>query len=781
MGKNSLKSPELYINRELSWLEFNDRVLREGLSSEVPLMERVKFLAIVLSNLDEFFLVRVAGLMRQRAAGISRRDPAGLTPKEQLSAIAARVRRMLDEHAQGVREALEQLAQHGLRVLRPAQWTPAQRRVLESRFAEEILPVLTPLAIEELSPRPLLPSLQLFVAALIAPAAPIAEWGSPAAETVGLAYDNASVDGAGGPVDRASGSVGHSDLASGSPSVASDFPDGSGGESSTFEMQRQARSEDPAQSKVQQPTARLVVVPVPTQCPRFLSLPGESEVCLVRMEDVIAAGCGLLFPASSVKGTAVFRITRDADVSVDAEDAEDLLREMEEAVLQRRRRAAVRLTISANAHQRIKNWLKDWLGLREEEVYEIDGFQDAAALWELAAQPGFDKLRNADWPPQRPRDLIGWDDLWEAVQDHDVLLFHPYESFDPIVELLEQAAADPNVLAIKQTLYRTSGDSPVVRALQRAAQQGKEVTVLVELRARFDEARNIAWARRLEDAGCHVIYGVAGLKTHAKALLIVRRQGSRIARYVHLSTGNYNERTARLYSDIGLLTCNRDIATDVAAFFNLLTGCSEAVGWRTLSVAPAGLKQRFLDLIDREIQVSTADKPGLIMAKVNSLQDPDMVRALYRASQAGVKVMLNVRGICCLRPGIKGVSENIEVRSIVDRFLEHARIFYFHNGGHEEVYLSSADWMRRNLERRLEILFPVPDPRHRRRLIDILHTFFADNQKARLLQPDGSYVPAPRKGPKVRAQEVFFRQAVAEARETEKAAAEFQPLIKPKD
>jgi len=778
MGKKSLKSPELYFNRELSWLEFNDRVLREGLSAEVPLMERVKFLAIVLSNLDEFFLVRVAGLMRQRAAGISRRDPAGLTPEEQLSAIAARVRRMLEEHAQGVREALDQLAQHGLRVLRSGQWTPAQRRLLESRFAEEILPVLTPLAIEELSPRPLLPSLQLFVAALIAPTTPIAGRGLSAAEAVGKEADD-RLDGASGSLGRASSAAG---VASGSSTAASDSPEGSSASGTVGRKRRPAiKDQEPGQSELQQPTDKLVVVPVPTQYPRFLTLPGENEVCLAQMEDVIAAGCGLLFPASRVKATAVFRITRDADVDVEAEDAEDLLREMEEAVLQRRRRAAVRLTISANAHQRIKSWLKDWLGLRDDEVYEIDGFQDAAALWELAAQPGFDKLRNADWPPQRPRDLIGWDDLWEAVQDHDVLLFHPYESFDPIVELLEQAAADPNVLAIKQTLYRTSGESPVVRALQRAAQQGKEVTVLVELRARFDEARNIAWARRLEDAGCHVIYGVAGLKTHAKALLIVRRQGSRIARYVHLSTGNYNERTARLYSDIGLLTCNREIAADVAAFFNLLTGCSEAVGWRTLSVAPAGLKQRFLDLIEREIQVSTADKPGLIMAKVNSLQDPDMVRALYRASQAGVKVMLNVRGICCLRPGIKGVSENIEVRSIVDRYLEHARIFYFHNGGHEEVYLSSADWMRRNLERRLEILFPVPDPRHRRRLIDILHTFFADNQKARLLQPDGSYVPAARKGPKVRAQEVFFRQAVAEVRQSEKAAAEFQPLMKPKD
>ena len=305
-----------------------------------------------------------------------------------------------------------------------------------------------------------------------------------------------------------------------------------------------------------------------------------------------------------------------------------------------------------------------------------------------------------------PRDLIGADDLWAAVQDHDVLLFHPYESFDPVVKLVEQAADDPQTLAIKQTLYRTSGDSPIVRALARAAKNGKEVTALVELKARFDEWRNVNWARRLEDAGVHVIYGVAGFKTHAKALLVVRREGQRIQRYVHLATGNYNDRTARLYSDIGLLTCDREIASDVAAFFNLLTGCSEAVGWTKLAVAPIGLRQKFIDLVEREIQASTPDRPGLIMAKTNSLEDAEICRALYRASQAGVKVLLNVRGICCLRPGLSGFSENIEVRSIIDRFLEHARVFYFRNGGHEEVYLSSADWMQRNLSKRLELLFP---------------------------------------------------------------------------
>ena len=354
-------------------------------------------------------------------------------------------------------------------------------------------------------------------------------------------------------------------------------------------------------------------------------------------------------------------------------EIENLLDAMEEVVLSRRRRVPVRLTISAQPDPRLRKWLMDWLKLQDDDVYEVDGSQGASALMEIVNRPGFDHLKVDVWPPQQPADLIGADNLWEAIDDHDVLLFHPYESFDPVVKLVEQAAEDPQVLAIKQTLYRTSGDSPIVRALARAAQNGKEVTALVELKARFDEWRNVNWARRLEDAGVHVIYGVAGFKTHSKALLIVRRQSHRIYRYVHLATGNYNDRTARLYSDIGLLTCDREIASDVAAFFNLLTGHSESVGWAKLAVAPIGLRQKLIDLIEREIQVSTPDRPGLIMAKINSLQDAEICRTLYRASQAGVKVMLNVRGICCLRPGLSGVSDNISVRSIVDRFLEHAR------------------------------------------------------------------------------------------------------------
>lgn len=520
---------------------------------------------------------------------------------------------------------------------------------------------------------------------------------------------------------------------------------------------------------------------MPAQLSRFISIPSEKETHLTWLEDVIAANLTRLFPGCEVLASAAFRIARDADIILHDEEVEDLLHAMEKAVLARRRRAAVCLHIDAQADPRIKRWLMNWTKLGEDSVYEQERLS-AASLMELATRKGFDELKYEEWPPQPPHDLLGIEDSWEAIQDRDILLFHPYESFQPVVRLVEQAADDPRVLAIKQTLYRTSGDSPIVRALGRAAQNGKEVTALVELKARFDETRNIGWARRLEDAGVHVIYGIAGFKTHAKALLIVRREEQHIRRYVHLATGNYNDRTARMYSDIGLMTCDRDIAADVAAFFNLLTGYSEQVGWSKLAIAPTGLRQKFLDLIEREIQVSTPDRPGLILAKCNSLQDPEIIRALYRASQAGVKIQLNVRGICCLRPGVAGVSENIQVRSIVDRYLEHARIYYFRNGGHEEVYLSSADWMKRNLSGRLEILFPVGDAGHRRRLIHILETYFTDNQKAwRLFPENGRYERVAKKGRKVRAQQQFHAEAGGAAREATRAAPQFRPLTRPKE
>ena len=706
MENNDLKSPELFINRELSWLEFNDRVMQEGLSDDVPLLERLKFLAIVSSNLDEFFMIRVAGLMQQRSAGVRRRDPAGLTPTQQLTEISNRAHRMVAEQSEGIRQALEKLKKHSIHVLEPKSWTVEQQRFLRSHFSREIQPVLTPLAMQELDPAPLLPGLRLHIGLVIA--------------------------------------AGNGD------------------------------------KKVE----RITVIPVPGQFARFVTVPAEEGLHLARLEDVIADNVGKLFPGGEVLATVLFRITRDADIAIQDDDASDLLQTVEEAVLARRRRAAVRLEISAHADSRLKTWLKEWLQIRGEDIYEIEGMLDATALMELANRPGFESLKAPDWSPQPPGDLLDTEDLWQTLQERDVLLFHPYESFEPVIQLLQRAAEDPSVLAIKQTLYRTSGDSPVVGALETAAENGKEVTVLVELKARFDEARNVTWARRLEDAGCHVVYGIAGFKTHAKALLIVRRESPRIRRYVHLSTGNYNDKTARLYSDVGLMTCDRDIAGDVAAFFNLLTGYSEAVGWAKLTVEPNLLKEKFIDLIDREIQIATPERPGLILAKFNSLQDKDMCRALYRASQGGVKVMLNVRGICCLRPGIAGVSDKIEVRSIIDRYLEHARIFYFHNGGHEEVYMSSADWMHRNLERRVEIIFPVTGVDQRRRLIGILKTYFEDNVKARRLLPDGTYEKVAQDGRRVRAQERFYHEAVATARDAQRAELaelRFRPLTPPKD
>ena len=556
--KQDFKSPELIINRELSWLEFNDRVMQQGLSDEVPLMERLKFLAIVSSNLDEFFMIRVAGLVQQRSAGVNKPDFSGMTPSEQLSAISRRIHRMSAEQTAGIRSVLAGLAEHGLCVLEPKDWNSKQAKFLRSHFVREILPVVTPLAVQEFEASVLLPGLRLHIGLVIAP-------------------------------------------------------------------KRKTRD---AEEKV-------AVVRVPGNFSRFVTVPTGDDLPWRGLEDVIAAHAGMLFPGFHVSASAVFRITRDADIAIQDDDASDLLHVVEEAVLTRRRRAAVRLEISAVADPRILAWLKECLELGEEEIYQIEGMLDASALMSLANRPGFEAIKVPDWPPQRPQDLLGKEDedTWALLQDRDCMLFHPYESFDPVIRLLELAADDPNVLAIKQILYRTSGDSPIVRALERAAQNGKEVTVLVELKARFDEARNVTWARRLEDAGCNVIYGIVGFKTHAKALLIVRRETPRIRRYVHLSTGNYNDRTAKLYSDIGLMTCNPDIAGDVAALFNLLTGYSEAVGWSKLTVEPTRLKQRFIELIEREIQVSTPDRPGLVMAKVNSLQDREMIRAL--TSRAG--------------------------------------------------------------------------------------------------------------------------------------------------
>lgn len=702
MGKRAKDTRDLLINRELSWLEFNDRVLQEGRSDQLPLGERLKFLSIVSSNLDEFFMIRIAGLKQQKAAGVRKRDASGLTPSQQLLLISSKVTKMVAQQTRTVAEVFDRLKARDFHLVHRDRWTPRQRRFVEKFFATEVLPVLTPLAVEELDPCPLLPGLQLFVVVSV----------------------------------------------------------------------RTSKSDATAE--------KLVVIPVPGLFPRFVNIPAEKGTYVTPLEDIVLDNARMLLGGHEIDKEAVFRITRDADVTIQEDEAADLLGMVQDAVVARKRRSAVRLEISARPDPCIKQWLAKALELRNEDIHEIHGLLDVRALMQVADMPRLQDLKVPDWPPQVPRDLIGAEELWPALQSHDVLLFHPYETFDPVVEMVDLAADDPGVLAIKQTLYRTSGDSPIVHALGRAAENGKEVTVLVELKARFDEAKNVDWARHLEDAGCHVIYGIAGLKTHAKALLVIRREATRIRRYVHLATGNYNDKTAKLYSDIGLMTCDDELASDVAAFFNLLTGLSEAIEWQQLTIAPSELRQRFLDLIKREIQVSTPDRPGLIMVKVNSLEDKEICRALYEASRAKVEVLLNVRGICCLRPGIKGTSERIRVRSIVDRYLEHARVFYFANGGHEEVYLSSADWMRRNLDRRLEILFPVRDQNVRRRLVWVLRTYFEDNVKAWELQPDGTYRRARQEGEPVRAQQTFYTDAVAAVRAAEHAGHQFRPLTRPK-
>ncbi len=702
MAKKNLKSPKNFINRELSWLEFNDRVLQQGLCENLPLSERLKFLAITSSNFDEFFMIRVAGLMQQRSAGIRKKDISGLTPAQQLTKISEKAHEMVARQSRAINEVLTLCEDAGLRILRSDQWSSEHGNYLARYFSNDIFGVLTPLALTELKPIPQLPGRRLNVALTC--------------------------------------------------------------------VSRKNNHEEKA----------IIVIPVPDSFGRFVRIPGEDDVCLAPLEEVIADNVEKLVPNSHILSVDYFRLTKDADVEIQEDEASDLLNTIEQAMLERRRRKAVRLEISVNANPYLKSWLLNWLELRNEDVYEIDTLIDAKCLMPLAFSGPVSVDKIPDWPPQQPYDLIDSHDIFETLSDHDVLLFHPYESFEPVVDLINKAADDPSVVAIKQTLYRTSGDSPIIRALERAAESRKEVTVLVELKARFDEERNINWARRLEDAGCHVIYGIAGLKTHAKALLIIRREEGRIKRYVHLSTGNYNDSTAKLYSDIGMMTTNSRIASDVAAFFNLLTGYSETIAFSNLIIAPTDMRQKFIDMIEREIEVSTPDRPGLIMAKTNSLEHPDIIKALYRASQAGVKIQLNVRGICCLRPGVKGLSENITVTSIVDRFLEHARIFYFGNGGNEEVYLSSADWMRRNLDKRLELLFPVRTDSLRRRLVNILKIFFADNTQTHILKSNGKYKPVEKKGKCVRAQENFYKTICEAVQHEKRGKLRFRPQTSPK-
>ena len=676
--------PEHFLNRELSWLEFNQRVLDEALAAENPLLERVKFFCIVSSNLDEFFEVRVAGIKQQIEAEAVQRSPDGLTATETLGAIRARVGRLVRDHSlcwqNELRPALEK---NGFRFLSHDELSEADRQWLEQFYRTEVRPVLTPLAIGPAHPFPQLLNRSLNLVVRLTP-------GSASAPRA-----------ASNPAQAGRGARGRPQMA---------------------------------------------VVQVPRVLPRLVQLPrtgGRRDY--IFLGPLIGQHLGDLFPGAAIQGWWLFRITRNSELYVDEEEAANLLSAVEKELQRRRRGDAVRLEIQRDCPEEVRSSLLGRLRLTEDDMYVLDGPLDPLGLMLLSQGDHSPELRFPPLIERVARPLREQEDLFAAIRQRDILLHHPYETFESVVSFLEQAAADRNVLAIKQTLYRTGADPRIIGALMEAVNNGKQVTAVVELRARFDEANNIQWARQLEDAGVHVVYGLVGYKIHAKATLVVRRDSPGIRRYVHLATGNYNPATARLYTDVGLLTCRPELGEDATDLFNLLTGISQFRPMRRLLVAPFDLQDRLRALIQREAKHASRGLPARIVAKVNSLADVPIIESLYRASQAGVKIDLIVRGICCLRPGVNGISQNITVRSIVDRFLEHSRIFYFENAAQPEVFLGSADWMPRNFYRRIETVFPILDGNLRERVVsELLALPLADNTRARMLLPSGKYCPVTR-------------------------------------
>ncbi|HKJ85301.1 MAG TPA: polyphosphate kinase 1 [Spirochaetia bacterium] len=690
-----------YVNRELSWLEFNARVLHQALRTDVPLLERLKFLCIVTSNFDEFFMVRVASVKRQIKNGDFAQCPSGIAPSTLLDQIITRTRELVEQKYRClIDDVLPGLAAAGLVLRRPDEYASAQASFITKLFQEEIFPVLTPVRATEGQEVPYVTNLRLHAAFIVEP-------------------------------------------------------------------QRDANliSEDGEQA-----TGKfLAIVQIPSSLDRIIFLPDEAgRVSFTLLEDVIVQHAAALFPGYRVVSHCIFRVTRDADMGVDEERDEDFVEAMEQVLAYREFSEPVRLSVSRGAGE-LRKILARVIGIDESEVFDKGEPLDTGALMGLTSLPGLDDLKYPRWPHYESPDVDPDESIWDSIRKRDILFHHPYESFDPVIRLLQEAASDSSVLAIKMTLYRTSGDSPVVRALEKAAEAGKQVTVLVEIKARFDEERNISWAERLERAGVIVIFGIARLKVHGKALLIVRREQHGVRRYVHLGTGNYNDKTARLYTDFGLLTASPDIAYEAGLFFNAITGYSAIPALNKLVMAPVGLKTRLLQLIDRETRRSSSDMPGRIDAKLNSLADPDVIEALYRASQAGVRVRLTIRGICMLVPGVNGLSENITVVSIVDRYLEHARVIYVHNGGAPELYASSADWMPRNLERRVELMFPIEDADARARVVAMLQLSFADTTNAHRMQPDGSYLPPSdtRTSKAIRSQEALQTIARERTRSTD--------------
>ncbi len=686
MGKSVLDDPINYWNRELSWVEFDRRVLSEAKDKSIPLFERLKFLSISASNLDEFFMIRVASLKDMDNAGFKKPDIAGMTPKEQLKALSVATHELVDEQYDTYRKLHPELKKAGVNLLKSLDTLNKKQCDFVDRFFEDyVYPVLTPMAVDSSRPFPLIRNKSLNIGALV-------------------------------------------------------------------------RSK--ADSKKE---TEFVTVQVPSVLPRMVEIPGSKDTkTLVSLERIIERNFGRLFQSYDILSTCVFRIMRNADLEIDEEEAADLLKEIEKQVKKRQWGEAIRLEVESGIDERLLERLKSELMIKKDEIYNIDGPLDLTFLMKLYGLEGMDEYRAIEKEPCPVIDLPESEDIFDSIRKGDILVHHPYQSFEPVVRFVRKASKDPKVLAIKQTLYRVSGNSPIIAALADAAENGKQVTVLVELKARFDEENNIVWAKKLEQAGCHVIYGLVGLKTHSKITLVVRMEEDGIRRYVHLGTGNYNDSTAKRYTDVGLFTCKETYGEDATALFNMLSGYSEPAAWNRLCVAPLWLKDRFLYLIGREKEHAMAGRPAHIIAKMNSLCDPDIIRALYEASNAGVKIELIVRGICSLKVGIKGVSENITVRSIVGDYLEHSRIFYFENNKKPEFYCGSADWMPRNLERRVEVLFPVEEEALKKRLKDILDLELKDTVKAHILTEDGRYIKHSRSGKSVNSQELFFKQVEAE-------------------
>lgn len=673
-----------YLNRECTWINFNERVVNEAAISSIPLLERVNFLSISASNNDEFFMIRVAGIKHLLAEQITRKDIAGLTPREQFEAI------QLMEHSQCrrqykiYRDVKKRLSAEGIHIISFDEANEEEKLYLEKYVKEEIYPVVTPLAVDTAHFVPFLASLSLNLAVFL---------------------------------QREGGGL-----------------------------------------------TKAAVLPVPLKTvPRLIEIPQKrGGHTFVFCEDLLAAYGHLFFPGYIITEIKPFRLTRDADLEI-SKDAADLLAEVKKSLKKRKKGAPVRLETDCRVSPAMRRFLKTVADVEEADIYEIDGPVDLTGLFEITALPEYDRLRFPAASPQPVWELLPYrkEELWAVVKKHNIMMHHPYETFAAVDDFIYLAAKDPEVLAIKQTLYRVGTRSAIIDALAEAAENGKEVTVLMEVKARFDEENNIHKARKLEEAGCHVIYGVAGLKTHSKITLVVRRESDGIRRYVHLATGNYNGKTARIYTDVGILTADQAIGEDASAFFNLLSGYFESPAWKKLAVAPYDLREQLYSSIDREISVAKAGKKAVIIAKMNSLLDRHVIDRLYEASQAGVIVRLIVRGICVLRPGVAGLSENISVHSIVGRFLEHSRLFYFYNDGAEDVFISSADWMPRNLNERIELLVPVEYGPHKERIKEILRLNYEDNVNGHIMDQNGeyTYLADNRTGPAVNAQETFQQLA----------------------